>query len=186
MPGYSAYLKNPAFLFLTSYLLPLSIHSSFLFFSSCTNISRSESKDKRIYYFFIYYLLFKMPGYSAYLKTRHFLFLISYSLPLTSFHSFLISQSSFLFLTSYSLPLTSHTFLISIPYLLPLTPYFFFSLIPYFYFGAVLYKYIPIRRNTTFGNQTALNAVIAPLTENEVDMVENSTYRELNASPIPR
>jgi len=126
MPGLSAYLKNPAFLIsyfllLTSYLLPLSIHSSFLFFSSCTNISRSESKDKRIYYFFIYYLLFKMPGYSAYLKTRHFLFLISYSLPLTSFHSFLISQSSFLFLTSYSLPLTSS----HIPHFfsLPLTPY---------------------------------------------------------------
>ena len=136
-----------------------------------------------------------MPGYSAYLKTRHFLFLISYSLPLTSYlfpfiphlsilisfpyllllTSYFFSHSSFLFLTSYSLPLTSHTFLISIPYLLPLTPYFFFSLIPYFYFGAVLYKYIPIRRNTTFGNQTALNAVIAPLTENEVDMVENST-----------
>ena len=121
MPGLSAYLKNPAFLIsyfllLTSYLLPLSIHSSFLFFSSCTNISRSESKDKRIYYFFIYYLLFKMPGYSAYLKTRHFLFLISYSLPLTS----------------YLFPFIPHlSILISFPYLLLLTSYF--SHIPHLY-----------------------------------------------------
>jgi len=77
MPGFSAYLKNPAFLisyFLTSYyqllatyFFPLIPHFSFL--TSCP-------KDKRIYYFFIYYLLFKMPVSSDILKKPAFL--ISY------------------------------------------------------------------------------------------------------------
>jgi len=54
------------------------------------------------------------------------------------------------------------------------------------YFGAVRYKYIPIITNNAFGSHTAVNADMAPLTEKEVDMVENKIYNELKASPIPK
>ena len=41
-------------------------------------------------------------------------------------------------------------------------------------------------RNKKFGNHTAMNGDKAPLTENEVDKVENKMYIELNARPIPK
>ncbi|MPN58085.1 hypothetical protein SDC9_205786 [bioreactor metagenome] len=41
-------------------------------------------------------------------------------------------------------------------------------------------------RNRKLGNQTARKGVMAPLTENDVDKVENMMYKELKAKPIPK
>lgn len=41
-------------------------------------------------------------------------------------------------------------------------------------------------RNTKLGNHTAIKGLRIPLTENVVDIVENSIYNELSASPIPK
>lgn len=41
------------------------------------------------------------------------------------------------------------------------------------YLGAVLYKYAPIPTKTIFGNQTAKNGDINPVTEKVVESVEN-------------
>ena len=83
--------------------------------------------------------------------------------------------------TDYQLPTTNYRLLTFLPLIPHSSP-----LIPECYFGAVLYKYIPISKKTTFGNHTASKAVMVPLTEKEVDMVENNTYSELKASPIPK
>lgn len=45
---------------------------------------------------------------------------------------------------------------------------------------------MPITKKTTLGNQTAVKADILPLTENDVDIVENKIYKALKAKPIPK
>jgi hypothetical protein len=45
---------------------------------------------------------------------------------------------------------------------------------------------MPMPRNKKLGIHTAKKGVMAPLTENEVDKVENMMYKELNARPIPK
>lgn len=54
-----------------------------------------------------------------------------------------------------------------------ISPFFICDVQCAFYFGAVLYKYVPISANTTFGSQTAANADIIPFTAKVVDIVIN-------------
>jgi hypothetical protein len=55
-----------------------------------------------------------------------------------------------------------------------------------FYLGAVLYRYKPTARKSRFGSHTARSGDMAPLTENDVEKVEKTIYKELRANPIPR
>lgn len=54
------------------------------------------------------------------------------------------------------------------------------------YFGAFIYKQIPINKNTILGIQTATKGDMSPFTEKEVEKVENRMYKELNPNPAPR
>lgn len=45
---------------------------------------------------------------------------------------------------------------------------------------------MPTTRKIMLGNHTAAAADMLPLTEKDVDMVENKMYKALNAIPIPK